>query len=415
MSDARSRIEGIARLSYGRLVASLALRIGSIARAEDALGDALLRALETWPDRGIPDNPEGWLLTAARNKAVDRVRSEQLVTVYGAEIEMLHAAAEAREDTGAADPWLALMFACAHPAIDARLRAPLMLQVVLGLDARRMAPAYLLSPGTLAQRLTRAKAKIETSGIPLTLPEAQDEYDARLEDILAAIYAAYAVGQTGSGSGGAKAVNLTREALWLISTLCDVQPMAAEAHGLFALILYAESRRPARTNACTGQLVPLREQDPALWAGEMMADADRALRTASRNLTLGRFQIEASIQAVHMARRDGAETDWRALQLLYRGLVQVSPTVGAMTGQAAVEAEISGPEAGLRMLDAIEHHRRDAYQPWHATRAHLLAEAGQAGEAMQAFDRAIGLSDDAAERAFLLSRKAGVSCRKGRP
>lgn len=410
MSDARRRIEGIARLSYGRLVASLALRIGSIARAEDALGDALLRALETWPDRGIPDNPEGWLLTAARNRAVDRVRSDRLPATYGAEIGMLHAAAEAREDASAIDPRLRLMFACAHPAIDARLRAPLMLQVVLGLDARRMASAYLVSPGTLAQRLTRAKAKIEASGIPLALPEAQDEYDARLEDILAAIYAAYAVGR--NGAGDAKATGLAHEALWLVSTLCDARPEAAEAHGLFALMLYTESRRPARTDRRSGQLVPLKDQDPALWIGDMIADADRALRNASRHLTLGRFQIEASIQALHMARRAGGETDWSALRLLYRGLVQVSPTVGAMTGQAAVEARIAGHEAGLRLLDAIAHERRDAYQPWHATRAHLLADAGLADAAIQAFERAIGLSEDAAERAYLLARKAEVLSQK---
>lgn len=408
MSEVERKVEGIARLSYGRLVASLAFRIGSVSGAEDAFSDALIRALEVWPEQGIPRNPEGWLLKAARNKAVDRIRSEQLAIKYRTEIDMLLGDLDAEEEKGSVDPRLRLMFACAHPAIDARLRAPLMLQTVLGVDAQRMASVYLVSPGTLGQRLTRAKAKIEQSGIPMTLPAEKDEYDARLDDILAAIYAAYAVGQNGAGSGDAKATSLAREALWLASIICSALPHAAEAHGLFALILYTESRRPARTHTQSGQLVPLKEQNPKFWLADIVEDADQALCNARQHLTLGRFQIEASIQALHMARRRTGETNWDELQILYRGLVQISPTVGAMTGQAAVEAEVSGPEDGLKLLDSIDHLHRDTYQPWHATRAHLLARAGETERAIGAFEKAIGLSDDPSERAYLVAQKAKV-------
>ncbi len=409
MTEAAGTIERIARLSYGRLVASLAVRLGGIAAAEDAFGDALMRALETWPERGVPDNPDGWLLRAARNRAIDAIRSGRMPDTYRTEIEIMIAPfAPGADMLDGIDPRVRLMFACAHPAIDPSLRAPLMLQVVLGLDAARMASVYLMSPGTLGQRLTRAKAKIERSGIPLTLPSDPADYDARLSDILAAIYAAYTVGHNGIGSGDEKATGLAQEALWLVSTICAALPDAAEAHGLFALILYTEARRPARRDARTGQSVPLTEQDTGAWRDDLIADAEQALQNASRNLTLGRFQIEASIQALHMVRRTTGATDWAALRTLYLGLASLSPTVGALTAQAAVEAEVSGSQAGLALLDAIEHDRRDAYQPWHATRAHLLARAGRTAEAARAFDRAIGLANDPADRAYLLAQRNDV-------
>lgn len=364
MTETARTIERIARLSYGRLVASLAVRLGGIAAAEDAFGDALTRALETWPDRGVPDNPDGWLLATARNRAIDVIRSGRLPEIYRTEIEMLIVPSASGGDMPGGgldeiDPRVRLMFACAHPAIDTSLRAPLMLQVVLGLDAMRMASVYLMSPGTLGQRLTRAKAKIERSGIPLTLPSDRTDYDARLNDILAAIYAAYAVGHNGIGSGDEKATGLAQEALWLVSTICAALPDEAEAHGLFALILYTEARRPARRDAATERSVPLDEQDTGAWLVDLIADGDQALHNASRNLTLGRFQIEASIQALRMARRTTNATDWTALRTLYLGLVRISPTVGALTAQAAVEAEVSDPHAGLVLLDAIAHDNRD--------------------------------------------------------
>ena len=415
MSDAAREVERIARLSYGRLIGSLASRLGSIAAAEDALGHALLLALERWPGQSVPERPEGWLLRTARNRAIDGIRADARADTYRTEIELLSAERHRDGERDGIDPRVRLMFACAHPAIDARLRAPLMLQTVLGLDARRIASVYLLSPGTLGQRLTRAKAKIERAGIPMTVPSEKSEYDARLDDILAAVYAAYAIGRNGSGANDPKASDLASEALWLISTVCASLPEAEEAHGLLALILYTESRRPARVAADTGHLVPLGEQDTALWHEDMIEEADQALRNVQANLSIGRFQLEAAIQAVHAARRRTGRTDWPQLQLLYRGLIEICPTVGALTAQAAVEAEVGGAEAGLGRLDGIDARLREAYQPWHATHAHLSARAGRIEDALASFDRAIGLSDDPAERAYLVARKdetAGLSERR---
>lgn len=402
MTDAARQVERVARLSYGRLAASLTFRIGDISAAEDAFSEALLRALEVWPKTGVPDNPEGWLLRTARNNAIDQSRVLGRVETYTTEIQML------TESSGGADtdPRLRLMFACAHPAIDRRLRAPLMLQTVLGLNARRIASVYLVSPGTLGQRLTRAKAKIEQTGISFDLPTANDEYDARLDDILAAIYAAYAIGLTGLGTGDSKAGNLAGEALWLIGLICDGLPNAAEAHGLFALVLFSESRRAARLSTETGALIPLQHQDTSLWDAEMIADAEQALRNAQQNLSLGRFQLEASIQAVHAARRISGATDWSELRLLYRGLVHISPTLGAMTSQAVVEAEVCGAEHGLALLSAMSEDLRESYQPWHATQAHLLMQTGRPEAALDAFSKAIGLSNDPAERLYLQQQKS---------
>lgn len=402
--DAARAIERVARLSYGRLVGRLVARTGSLADAEDALSDALTRALEVWPRDGVPGNPEAWLSMAARNRATDRARTRALPDTYQMELTRM---AEERAETQAptTDPRLPLMFICAHPAIDPALRAPLMLQAVLGLDAKRMAGVFLVPPGTLGQRLTRIKAKIESAKIGFELPEGRD-FDDRMADVLNAIYAAYAVGYNGIPAGDKKAAGLAQEAIWLASLVAAGYPQASEAHGLFALMLFSEARRPARTDPETGALIPLEEQDTSLWDIAYLDDAERALANASTNATLGRYQIEASIQAVHAARRRMDATDWAELKLLYAGLVAIAPTIGARTGQAAVLAETDGPQAALATLDAIEAARVGTYQPWWATRAHVLARIGDTEAALDAFDRAIGLSDDPAARTYLATRKA---------
>lgn len=404
MTDAARAIERVARLSYGRLVARLVARTGSLADAEDALSDALMAALETWPRDGVPDNPEAWLTRTARNRAIDRARSGGLPAAHEQELIRM---AEDRAATTAptTDPRLPLMFICAHPAIDPALRAPLMLQAVLGLDARRMASVFLLAPGTLGQRLTRVKAKIETAAITFELPEGRD-FEDRMDDVLTAIYGAYAVGYNGIPAGDPKAAGLAQEAIWLASLVAAGFPDAAEAHGLFALMLFAEARRPARTDAKTGALIPLEKQDTDLWDPALLADAEKALRNATRHASLGRYQLEASIQAVHAARRRSAATDWSEIALLYAGLVQVSPTIGARTGQAAVLARTEGPKAALAALAAIPEDVRKSYQPWWATRAHVLARMGDIEPARDAFDRAIGLSDDPAATLYLAARRA---------
>ncbi|MEM9010810.1 MAG: DUF6596 domain-containing protein [Pseudomonadota bacterium] len=404
MSDAARAVERVARLSYGRLVARLAARTGSLADAEDALSDALTRALETWPSTGVPDNPDAWLTTTARHRAVDRARTGALPIAYEQDLSRM-AEERAATPAPATDPRLPLMFVCAHPAIEPALRAPLMLQAVLGLDARRMASVFLLAPATLGQRLTRVKAKIERAAMRFELPEGP-EFDARMGDVLNAIYAAYAVGYNGIPAGDRKAADLAEEAIWLVSLVAEALPQAAEAHGLFALMLFAEARRPARTDAATGALIPLSEQDVRLWDAGLLADAEKALANAARHLSLGRYQLEASIQAVHAARRRTGETDWAELKLLYAGLVRIAPTIGARTGEAAVLAETDGPAVALSALDAIAEADRRSYQPWWATRAHVLARLGRVEEARAAFDRAIGLTDDPAARLYLSARKA---------
>ncbi|MDW4500549.1 DUF6596 domain-containing protein [Sulfitobacter sp. D35] len=404
VSDTERAVERVARLSYGKLVARLAARTGSLAEAEDALGDALTRALETWPDTGVPDSPEAWLTTTARRRAIDGARSGALPATYEKELTRM-AQERAEIAPPVTDPRLPLMFICAHPAIDEALRAPLMLQTVLGLDARRMASVFLMSPGTLGQRLTRVKAKIEAARITFELPDGRDSAG-RLADVLNAIYGAYVVGYNGIPADDRKAANLAEEAIWLASLIAHGFPDEGEAHGLFALMLFAEARRPARIDRATGALVPLEEQDSDLWDLAVLNDAKKALTNATRNPSLGRFQLEASIQAVHAARRRSGATDWSELRLLYAGLVRFSPTVGARTGEAAVLIETDGPGAALSALDDIPETDRRSYQPWWATRAHALARLGQNGEARDAFDRAIGLSDDPAARTYLADRKA---------
>lgn len=404
MSDPARTVERLARLSYGRLVARLTARTGSIADAEDALSDALMKALETWPETGVPKNPEAWLTKTARNRAIDRARTGALPATY--QLELIRMAEERAEiPAPSTDPRLPLMFICAHPAIDPALRAPLILQAVLGLDARRMASVFLISPGTLGQRLTRVKAKIESAAIGFELPEGRD-FDDRMSDVLNAIYAAYVVGHNGIPAGDPKAANLAQEAIWLVSLVAGGFPQAAEAYGLFALMLFAEARRPARTDAETGALIPLEEQDTSLWDAVLLSDAEKALANATRRPSLERYQLEASIQAVHAARRRTGFTDWEEIKILYSGLVRAAPTIGAHTGQAAVLAETDGPQAALAALDAIPETDRKAYQPWWATRAHVLAQLREMEAARNAFDRAIGLSDDPAARLYLAAGKA---------
>jgi RNA polymerase sigma-70 factor, ECF subfamily len=402
--DASRAIERVARMSYGRLVARLVARTGSLADAEDAFSDALMAALETWPETGVPDNPEAWLTRTARNRAIDRARTCALPAAYEQELTQM-AEERAVTPTPTTDPRLPLMFICAHPAINPALRAPLMLQAVLGLVARRMASVFLVPPGTLGQRLTRVKAKIETAAITFDLPGPRENED-RMGDVLSAIYGAYSVGYNGIPAGDPKAASLAQEAIWLASLVAAGFSEAAEAHGLFSLMLFAEARRPARADAATGALIPLEEQDTSLWNGDLLADAEKALRNAARNASLGRYQLEASIQAVHAARRRTGATDWDELALLYAGLVNVSPTIGATTGQASVIAETAGPKAALDALDAIPELARKSYQPWWATRAHVMARLGDIEGAREAFDRAIGLSDDPAATLFLAARKA---------
>jgi RNA polymerase sigma-70 factor (ECF subfamily) len=402
--SASDEIEKVARLSYGRLVAILTARTGGTVVATDALSDAVLRALEVWPVRGIPERPEAWLIATAKNRAADAGRQSARAAQAADTLALLE---EERAEMGQAatpDVTLNLMFVCAHPAIDPRMRTPLMLQLVLGLDVRRMAGAFLIPPGTLGQRLTRARAKVEAARIGFSLPEG-DELAPRLGHVLDAIYAAFTVGYDGENAGDVKSTSLAREALWLGSLVAAQLPEEPEAQALLALMLFTLARRSARVDLA-GCLVPLDAQDTRLWDARMIEDAEVAMRLAARTPTLGRYQIEAAIAAAHADRRHGRPTNWAVVAELYRGLVALHPTTGARTGLAAALGEAGDPAAGLAELAVADPGHVAGYQPWWAVRAHLLAATGNREDALDAFDRAIALSLDPAARAYLARRRA---------
>lgn len=404
--SATDEIERVARLSHGRLVAILAARTGGVTDALDALSDAVVRALELWPSRGIPDRPEAWLIATARNRAADSGRRSARAARAVGTLALLEEERAEMDEAVTPDRTLNLMFVCAHPAIEARMRTPLMLQLVLGLDARRMAGAFLIPPGTLGQRLTRARAKIEAARIGFRLPLAED-LAPRLTHVLDAIYAGFTVGSDGEGAGDAKSTSLARETLWLGSLVAAQMPREPEARALLALMLFTQGRRPARVDAA-GCLVSLDTQDTSLWDARMMNDADLALRLAARAPTLGRYQIEAAIAAAHCDRRHGRPTDWAAIVGLYRGLVALHPTIGAQSGLAAALGETGDPAAGLEVLAQADPAHAAAYQPWWAVRAHLAAASGDPATALAAYDRAIALGQDPATRLFLARRRAAL-------
>lgn len=318
----------VARQSYGKLVAFLAARTGDVAGAEDALSEAFTAALADWSANGVPRSPEAWLLTTARRKLIDAGRRRR--TGDDATDHLLLMADEmeaAVNENTMPDRRLALMFACAHPAIDAGIRAPLMLQTILGFDAATIASAFLVAPQTMAQRLVRAKSKIRQAGIPLRIP-VREELRERLDTVLEAIYAAFAEGWTDPGGTESRRRNLAEEGIWLGRLVASLLPDEPEALGLLALMLYAESRRAARRNAA-GDYVPLGEQDTLLWDVPMIEEAEALLRRASFGGDTGRYQIEAAVQSAHIVRRLSGRADWAAIERLYELLFEItqSPVV----------------------------------------------------------------------------------------
>lgn len=403
--DAQRAAEEAARTSYGRLVAYLAARTRDVAAAEDALADAFRAALESWPRTGIPERPEAWLLTAARNRLHDEGRH---MGVRDNAVEALRMAAEeaaqqAADRSAFPDERLKLLFICAHPAIDAGARTALMLQVVLGLDAARIASAFLVSPAAMGQRLVRAKAKIRDAGIAFAVPEPADLPD-RLDTVLAAIYAAYGTGWEDVAGADPRRSGLADEAIWLARLLVRLLPEEPEARGLLALMLYCEARRPARRGV-DGRYVPLFDQDTGLWSPVMIAEAERLLTGTAAMGRAGRYQIEAAIQSAHAMRMTAGRRNWDSVVLLYETLVAIAPTIGALIGRAAALAEDRGPGVGLEALDAIDPPLVRSHQPYWAVRAELLSRLQRRDEADAAYDRAIGLSEDDAVRSFLHRRR----------
>lgn len=395
-----SRIEQEARAAYGRLVALLAARSGDLAGAEDALAEALLAALERWPVDGVPANPQAWLLTVARRRSIDRSRRRAHADSAQAELVRMHDEAEAsmNEEHPFPDSRLGLMLACAHPAVDAAARTPLMLQAVLGLSAERMAPAFLTSPAAMTKRLVRAKAKLAAAGVRFSLPGPEALVE-RMEPVLDAVYAAFTLSRDGGGDRA-----LQDEALWLSRLLAELAVEEPEASGLLALMLFVSSRKTS-----VDKFTPLSQQDPADWDSDRMVEAENLLRAAGRLVRPGRFQLEAAIQAVHADRRRTMRTDWTAILTLYDGLILIAPNIGAQVARAAALAQSGDPATALAALDTLDSARVAAHQPYWAARAHALAASGQTVEAADAYLRAAGLTEHQAIRAWLLEQQAKLA------
>jgi RNA polymerase sigma-70 factor (ECF subfamily) len=398
--------DAVARRSYGKLVALLAARTGDLAAAEDALSQAFVKALVDWPRHGCPDNPEAWLLAVARRTFIDALRRQRTHerALGQLELEWLDQPAAAAPIP---DERLALLFTCAHPAIDPAIRTPLMLQVVLGLNAAAIASAFLLSPATMGQRLVRAKSKIKLAGIPFRIPDRED-LPGRLDAVLDAIYAAFAAGWTDPGGTDVARRDLAEEALTLGRLVAELLPDQPEALGLLALMLHSEARRRARRSEC-GEYVPLAAQDYTLWDAPLIAEAERLLLRASRMGDIGRYQLEAAVQSAHVYRRRTGLNNWPALLQLYDALLAMSGSPVVAINRALALAEVAGPAAALAALAELTPDPRLAeYQPYWAARADLLARLGAHREAAHAYEIAIGLERDPAVQRFLRHRQEGL-------
>jgi RNA polymerase sigma-70 factor (ECF subfamily) len=407
VTDAAHIAEATLRRSYGKLVAILASRSRDLAGAEDALAEAFAAALVSWPRDGVPDSPEAWLVAIARRRAIDAARRRQ--TAADATTALQQLIDEAGDGDGdIPDQRLGLLFACAHPAIDRAIRAPLMLQAVLGLDAATIGSAFLVAPATMGQRLVRAKHKIRQAGIPFRVPE-RGELAERTDAVLDAIYAAFAGGWAATGAADTPGRDLVDEALFLGRLVTELLPGAAEALGLLALMLHASARRAARRDD-RGEYVPLAAQDPARWDAAMIDEAEGLLRRAAGLGAIGRFQLEAALQSAHVERRRTGKDNTAAVVMLYDGLLAVtgSPVVAVNRALAAAEAGGAAVGAALAAIDGLDDPRLRDYQPYWAARAELLARTGAAGEAVRAYERAIGLATDDAVRRFLRRRQAAL-------
>ncbi|MDP4301113.1 RNA polymerase sigma factor [Leptothrix discophora] len=390
--------ERSARDSYGRLLALLASRSRDIAASEDALSDAFVAALRTWPVDGVPANPDAWLLTAARNSHRNTLRHRGVVDASALDLALLQDG-YAPDAPVVPDDRLKLLFVCAHPALDPAVRTPLMLQTVLGLDAARIGAAFLVAPATMGQRLVRAKARIRDAGLRFELPTAEDLPE-RLLDVLGAIYAAFGTSWDALPGADTGLHDLCGEALFLGRLLVALLPDEPEARGLLALMLYCEARRPARRGA-DGAFIPLKRQDARLWTRELIVEAEHQLMQAATHGVFGRYQCEAAIQSVHVQRPITGRTHHEALATLYGLLAAHSPSIGVRVAQAAARIEAGDAAQARAILDALAGADVAGYQPYWVTRANLHATQGEPAAAHEALQRAIGLTEDPAIREYL--------------
>jgi len=389
------------RESAGRAVATLARVFGDIDLAEDAVQEAFAVAIERWPADGVPPNPGGWIVTTARHKALDRLRRESTRTGRETQAVALIGEPEPEPEVNpVADDQLRLIFTCCHPALAQEARIALTLRLIAGLQTPEIARAFLVPEPTVAQRLVRAKRKIKDAGIPYRIPR-DHELPERLPDVLAVIYLVFNEGYTASAGDSLTRQELCQEAIRLARLLYGLMPDEPEVKGLLALLLLTESRRQARTTD-TGDLVLLPDQDRTRWDQDLIAEGQGIVRECLRRNQPGPYQLQAAIAAVHSAAREAPHTDWRQILALYDQLFALAPTPVIALNRAVALAEVAGPAAALDTVDQLD---LADYHLYHATRADLLRRLGREDEARAAYDEAIALAENTAERTFLASRR----------